>query len=585
MEFINAILPEIYRTAMGWTILHSIWQIVAISLLLYAVLRVCEKRSASLKYNISFASLLLILLVCGYTFLVSLSNAKAAQEGIAFTLLADSPIYAPIATKSSFTSYFISEVSHYIPLLVNIWLVGAVLFLFRLGSNFSAINNLRKSAKTGISEQWIKFAFAQKRRLGIAREITLLSSKSIQCPITFGSLKPIVLLPVSLLFYLTPAQLEAIISHELAHIKRNDYLHNIIQSAMEAIFFYHPCFWWINAYIREQRENACDDLAIQMGVDPKDLAYGLAEVLNHSNEPSPEMAMAAGARNHPTLNRIKRMLGFTNQKPKFPSLISYTMIFTMLISASLVLGANHISTLENDDFLITKLHFTQNIPLNMVFPIDTVPSKKQVYIIENEDEVHELASESEPTLKHKLIIINGDTQRMYLPTKPMIFYRGDSLLANISHFKADSIWMNNFRNFEIDTAIVKRFRTYKLDSAVFDKEILKRLEKNAKDMEIHGKDLEKHIQIWTQKNQPRLEDLQQKLKDKEILLLESHEKISKEIEPHLKELEKKMEEWQKEFGPKMEEFQQKMEIWQKEHSKQLEEIQRAIHETVKKGEN
>lgn len=575
MEFLNAILPETYRIAIGWTILHSIWQIITISVILYICLRLCEKKSASFKYRLSFASLLFIMAASVVTFGMCLSNVSETSIENAFSPFSPSQVHAHIPTEINYTTYLFSKIESYIPLLVNIWFVGAVLFLFRLGSNFSVINNLRKSAKIDNSEKWIQFAYDQKIKLGINRTLSLLTSKAIQSPITFGSLKPVILIPTSLIFNLSPEQLEAIITHELAHVKRNDYLHNIIQSAMEAIFFYHPCFWWINAYVREQRENACDDLAIEAGISPKDLAYGLAEVFNHAHDPSPEMALAAGAKNHPTLHRIKRMLGFENQKTKFPSLISYTMIFAMLISASLVLGANHVSTLEKDKFLSTEAHFTQNIPWNLPYSlaVDSIPQKKIVYIIKDEENSEKISPDSVITFKNKLIIINGDTQRMSLPTKPMIAFLNDSIMANFPRF------------YEFDTTVLKKFHAYRFDTAVLDKEIMRKLEMNAKEMEKHGKELEKHIQVWTMKNQPKMEELQQRLKEKEVLLHETHEKFSKDIEPHLKELEKKMEEWQKEFAPKMEEFQRKMEIWQKENSKQLEEIQKAIQENVKKGDN
>jgi len=589
MEFINTILPEAYRNAIGWTILHSIWQIIIISFVLYIGLILNNKRSASFKYRLSFASLLLIMTVSIVTFALCLSTAdeKVADSSIQF--LSSSSVNAPIPHPYSYTSFLLSEFENYIPLLVNIWVVGAALFLFRLGSNFSALKNLKKSAKTSASAYWVQFAQKQKMHMGITRSLSVLTSKTIQCPITFGTIKPLILIPASLFLHLTPAQLEAIITHELAHIKRHDYLHNIIQSAMEAIFFYHPCFWWINAYVREQRENACDDMAIQAGIDPRDLAYGLAEVLNHANEPAPEMALAAGTRNHPTLTRIKRMLSFENQKPQFPSIISYTMIFTMLISASLVLGANHVSTLEKNKFLLTEPHFTQNIPwdhLPHVQTLDTIPARKKVYIIKEERSSDQISSDSAVAFKNKLIIINGDTQYMSLPTKPMIAFLNDSILATLPRIKLDSVMLNKFKNFEFDTSMQRKiFRTYRMDTAVYDKEIIKRLEKNAKEMEIHGKELEKHIEIWTSKNQPKLEELQKRLKEKEVLLIDTHEKFTNEIEPHLKELEKKMDEWQKEFAPKMEEFQRKMENWQKENSKQLEELHKAIQETVKKGDN
>lgn len=587
MEIIDTILPEAYRNAIGWTILHSIWQIIIISLVLYFGLILSNKRSASFKYRLSFATLLIIMAVSIITFIICLSTADDKITDNQTHLLSVSYSDTSIPNAYSYISLLLSEFENYIPLLVNIWLVGAALFLFRLGSNFSALNNLKKSAKITIPENWVQFAQKQKMQLGVTRSLSILTSKAIHCPITFGTIKPIILIPASLLLYLTPAQLEAIITHELAHIKRHDYIHNIIQSAMEAIFFYHPCFWWINAYVREQRENACDDMAIQAGIAPKDLAYGLAEVLNHAQEPAPEMALAAGARNHPTLSRIKRMLGFENQKPKFPSIISYTMIFTMLISASLVLGANHVSTLENDKFLSTQPHFTQNIPWDFPhYPIaDTIPTKKKVYIVTKEDNSQEISSDSTITFKNKLIIINGDTQRMYLPSKPMITFLSDSILANFPRIKMDSIMISKFGNIELDSVLHKKFRAHKFDTVIFEKDIIRKLERNAKEMEKHSKELEERIQVWTHNNQPRLEELQQRLKQKEVILIDTQEKFTKEIEPHLKELEKKMDEWQKEFAPKMEEFQRKMEMWQKENSKQLEELHKAIQESVKKGDN
>src|SRR5690606_3909979 len=98
----------------------------------------------------------------------------------------------------------------------------------------------------------------------------------------------------------------------LAHIKRNDYPVHLFQSGLEVFFFFHPCFWWINQVVNEERENATDDLALATGVCSHDLAHGLAEVANYSNNPAPDMALAASASKHKTLQRIKRILGKQN---------------------------------------------------------------------------------------------------------------------------------------------------------------------------------------------------------------------------------------------------------------------------------
>lgn len=591
MEIINTLLPEIYRTAIGWTIVHSFWQILLISLILYVVLSLSDSKSAAVKYNISFASLFLILLVSTSTFFYCLSEAKHNySEEVIVIFPSHSLQDADLSLPIHYSTYLLAELETHIPLLVNIWIVGALLFLFRLGNNFSTLSNLRKSAKTHLPKDLVRFTIRQKIKLGISQKIAVLSSHLVQSPITFGNLKPVILIPTSLIFQLTPAQLEAIITHELAHVRRHDYLLNIIQSVLEMIFFYHPCFWWINTYVREQRENACDDLAVKMGIDPKDLAQGLAEVLNHAHESTPDMAMAAGAKNYPTLNRIKRILGFEKPKTQFPSLISYTMIFTILISASLALGATHIHSLESDLNLDPELSLSEELRVELHPLNDTLPLQKRIFVIPKDEleELSELDENSMPAMKKHLLIIKGDTQRMYLPSKARIEILNDSLLANFPRYKIDSVFVKKFRSSEADTAFLKKFKSFKIDTSIVNDDFTKRLEmtieKRAKELETHGLNLEKQILLWTEKNQPYLENLEKKIQEKEIVFFDN-KKISEDLEPKIKALEKKIEEMQKELTPKIEEFQQKIEQWQKDNSKQLEELQKLIQEEVKKGDN
>ncbi|KEO72795.1 M56 family metallopeptidase [Anditalea andensis] len=586
MEFVDFLLPETYRIAIGWTLLHSFWQIIIISLVLYLVLWTFNDRSASFKYRLGYAFLLLILTVSTITFIICLTESSSIPiESSVFLFLSnDEQIF--LSPQTFNPPYWADKIGHILPLLVNIWLVGAVLFMFRLGSNFSVINNLRKNARISLSKEWLEFSGNQKLKIGIQRNVLLLSSKAIHGPITFGTFKPVILIPASLILHLSPAQLEAIITHELAHIKRYDYLLNIIQSAMEAIFFYHPCFWWINNYVREQREHACDDLAIKSGIAPKDLAYGLAEVLNHVQEPLPEMALGAGSQKHPTLKRIKRMLGLENQKTKFPSLISYTMIFSILISATVVLGANHIATQDNEAF-VTEYHSYIEAPF-LDLPaelIDTIVSpKKDVYIIHEEENSQSSRPDSIISRKNKMIIINGDTQRIHLPNKPIITLFKDSMLVNFPSIKIDSTMIIKLSENSLYVNGPKNLRPYMFDTAILDKAMIRKLELSAKEMEKYSKEMEAQVHVWTQKYHPKLEELQGKIKLKELQIFDSHESFAKDIAPQLKELEKKIEEWQKEFTPKMEEFHQKMEIWQNENTKQIEEMQKSLIKTIKKGD-
>ena len=99
-------------------------------------------------------------------------------------------------------------------------------------------------------------------QLRIRRPVRLLESALVDVPMVIGWLRPVILLPASALSGLTPQQLEAIIAHELAHIRRHDYLINLLQSLIETLLFYHPAVWWVSRQIRREREHCCDDLAV-----------------------------------------------------------------------------------------------------------------------------------------------------------------------------------------------------------------------------------------------------------------------------------------------------------------------------------
>src|SRR5690606_20587609 len=125
-------------------------------------------------------------------------------------------------------------------------------------------------------------------------------------------------------------------------------------SCLEVVFFFHPCFWWINQMVNEERENATDDLAMAAGVNSYDLAHELAEVANYSNSPAPDMALAASASKHKTLQRIKRILGKQTSGPKLSPLIPITMILALITASALMVGAQGQDTKATDPMLLTE---------------------------------------------------------------------------------------------------------------------------------------------------------------------------------------------------------------------------------------
>jgi hypothetical protein len=164
---------------------------------------------------------------------------------------------------------------------------------------------LRRQRVQPIADDLLKTCLALQRRLGVSHAVRYVCSKAAQAPAVFGWLRPVVVLPLSALAGLSPWQIEAIIAHELAHVKRWDLLVNAFQIVTETLLFYHPAVWWVNRVIRNEREHCCDDIAVQMCGNAHDYARALAQL-----EESRSASVWAMAANGGVLtSRIGRLLG------------------------------------------------------------------------------------------------------------------------------------------------------------------------------------------------------------------------------------------------------------------------------------
>jgi GWxTD domain-containing protein len=172
------------------------------------------------------------------------------------------------------------------------------------------------------------------RRLGIARTVSLLNSALVQVPTVIGWLRPAVLLPMGCLTGLSTIQIEGIFAHELAHIRRHDYLVSVFQSIVEAVLFYHPLVWWVSKQVRREREDCCDDLAVNISGDS--LAY--AKALSFLEERRGSLAaVALGANGGVLAMRIKRLLGY-EEPPAYSSLTAPTLLAVVVAGAALCIG-------------------------------------------------------------------------------------------------------------------------------------------------------------------------------------------------------------------------------------------------------
>ncbi len=312
-----SVLETLVRTpeaqALGQAIAHSLWQGAAAALALGMVLWI--SRSARVRYAAACAGLLLILVAFGVTFVRSIPDSTPIRRQNEIRLAirersgAGNPV-APIGTAP------------FLPWLAPFWAAGVLLFHLRAMAGWTAARRLRTTGVCAPESEWAHRLDQLRGRMRASRPVVLLESSLAKTPLVIGHIRPVILMPVGLLAGLPLAQVEAILLHELAHVRRRDYLVNLLQTWVEGLFFYHPAAWWISRVIRAEREHCCDDLAASVQGDRFVYASALAAV--EQSRWSAEPAVAATGGN--LVKRIRRLLHPDGPRPAFGPLLSATLI-------------------------------------------------------------------------------------------------------------------------------------------------------------------------------------------------------------------------------------------------------------------
>jgi uncharacterized protein (TIGR03435 family) len=197
--------------------------------------------------------------------------------------------------------------------VVWLWLAGASAFWVRLMGGWWIAARMRSERVRQAPPEWQRTLDRLGARIGLSRPARLLVSALVQVPTVVGWLRPVVLVPVAALAALAPEHVEALLAHELAHIRRHDYLVNILQSIAEALLFYHPAVWWVSGHIRTEREMCCDGVAVSVTGDALTYAHALAE-LESNRSACFDAALAANGGS--LADRIGRLLGQPRSVPR-----------------------------------------------------------------------------------------------------------------------------------------------------------------------------------------------------------------------------------------------------------------------------
>lgn len=326
--------------ALGWTLLHALWQGFALVLPVAIALHVLRNQSSTLRYQISVFTLLTQLMVSVGTFIwyyepVSNSHPVAPLSTARYAMQIRWQTVSQTLPWHQQTQRFLED---HLSQFVLVYLIGVALFGLRLAGGWVYLQHLRKTAMQPTAG-WTQLTNRLRSALSIRAVIQVRESSRIVVPVVIGVLKPVLLLPVGLAANLSIREVEAVLAHELAHVKRHDYAVNLLQSVVEVLYFFHPALWWLSARVREEREHCCDDLAVAVsGGDGRILAQALARVeeLRLSQfAQTPSLAMAFAANRHHLLHRVRRVLG-VQTKPFVSngSLAGLTLATILLMSVS-----------------------------------------------------------------------------------------------------------------------------------------------------------------------------------------------------------------------------------------------------------
>lgn len=305
-----SLTASLMARAFSYTLLYSVGQGLIIFGLLFLVLKAVPSLSARVRYLLSFAALGLMLAWFADTLMAQYTALRGVTVYITDTQDCQ-PVAAPtIAHSTPAATYIMQPVlpafDRYVPYIAGLYILGLLLMLLRFTYGMLQLRRLARAGLQVAPPRLVAFADSWARFLDISRGVQVAVSSRITVPMMMGTLRPIILLPVAAVSDLSTDELEAILLHELAHIKRHDYILNIIQSAIESLMFFNPFVWLVSRIIRREREHCCDDMVLAYSSSPFPYARALARLEEYRGAGT--LSIAATGNSNQLFNRIKRII-------------------------------------------------------------------------------------------------------------------------------------------------------------------------------------------------------------------------------------------------------------------------------------
>ena len=429
MNPLNHLVSPALLRAMGYTLLHSLWQGAALALVVALLLSFLRQQAAVVRYRVAAVGLTALVGLAALTFgyyyatmppaepLTSQAITPAAYA--ASVARAHHPLVASSLTDwHSWLEGAASYLEQHLRVVVALWLLGFTITLGRLGLALRYVQRLRRHRLGAVPAVWQECLARLSARAGLARPVQLRVSALVLSPLVVGHFKPLILLPLGVLSGLTVAELEMILAHELAHIKRKDYLFNFVQAVAETVFFYHPAVWFLAAVLHAERENCCDDLATYVGGNPRQLARALVALAELTRAaPTPRLTLAAVGTHDSLLSRVRRLVHVRPAKTNgfFPASFALLgaglLLATALFSAQPTKLPTH-TTLTRARRAATTKHMPDDAPRTGRVPLTTSDNELQA-LFQRQLQADGLLPDADNyvlTLTSSRLLLNGQPQ-------------------------------------------------------------------------------------------------------------------------------------------------------------------------------
>ncbi len=352
----NTLVSDHIIKALCNTLMHSLWQGILLAILTGAIIIFTKKASAAHRYNLLVGTLTLFAGGVLFTFVWQLQQSQPGPASMAYpvNMTAANPIAhqvnttatVPVATqmaahvvvqntKESVAQTVLNYFNSHYNIIVLIWFLIICAKSVQMAVGLHGVYYLKRTKVFAVGEDWENRLLQLAEQLRIKQTIRLMESGIAKVPMVIGHLKPVILIPIGLINSLPADAVEAILVHELAHIRRRDYLVNLLQSFMEIVFFFNPAVLWLSQLIKTERENCCDDMALAQSSNKENYIRALVSCEEYKAAGT-AYAMAFPGGKNSLLGRVKRMIANRNHSL---NMFEKTMLAVCLVALGLGVSA------------------------------------------------------------------------------------------------------------------------------------------------------------------------------------------------------------------------------------------------------